>query len=177
MMKKITAILAAACIIITASCTNKANEQALQAQQRTIDSMKIEMVKKHVIDSMNAIAQQQALVSVPVVSPVEATPVVKHIVKHKRQRATRNTDAGYASSNSYYGATPAATPVPAPIEQPRKKGWSAKATGSLIGVGAGAVTGALANKRNRGAGAVIGGLIGAAAGLGTGAIIDHKKGR
>ena len=57
----------------------------------------------------------------------------------------------------------------------KKKGWSNKAKGAAIGAGVGAVTGAIIDKKHRGAGAVIGGVSGAGVGLGVGAILDHKK--
>ena len=47
----------------------------------------------------------------------------------------------------------------------------------MIGAGTGAAAGAIINKRNRAAGAVIGGVLGAGAGTGIGAIIDKKNGR
>ena len=47
----------------------------------------------------------------------------------------------------------------------------------MIGAGTGAVAGAIINKRNRGAGAVIGGVVGGAAGYGIGRAQDKKDGR
>jgi hypothetical protein len=62
-----------------------------------------------------------------------------------------------------------------PENTKKKKKWSNTAKGAVIGAGAGAVAGAVLDKNNRGAGAVIGGLAGAGVGAGTGAVIDHKK--
>lgn len=61
-----------------------------------------------------------------------------------------------------------------PAEQ-KKKGWSGAAKGAVIGAGAGAIGGAIINKKDRGTGAVIGGLAGAGLGAGTGAILDSEK--
>ena len=47
----------------------------------------------------------------------------------------------------------------------------------MIGGVAGAAGGAVINKKNRAAGAVIGGVIGAAGGYGIGRTIDKKNGR
>lgn len=58
-----------------------------------------------------------------------------------------------------------------------KKGWSKAAKGTVIGGAGGAVLGAIVNKRNRGAGAVVGGVIGAGAGYGIGRAEDRKDGR
>src|SRR5665213_1007811 len=57
----------------------------------------------------------------------------------------------------------------------KKKGWSNKAKGAVIGAGVGAVTGAIVDKKHHAAGAIIGGVAGAGAGYGAGAIIDNKK--
>ena len=57
----------------------------------------------------------------------------------------------------------------------KKKGWTGAEKGAVIGAGAGILTGVIADKKNRGAGAVIGGVSGAAVGAGAGALIDSKK--
>jgi Glycine zipper len=59
----------------------------------------------------------------------------------------------------------------------KKKGWSKSAKGAVIGGAGGAVVGAVVNKRNRAAGAVIGGVIGAGVGYGIGRGEDKKDGR
>lgn len=56
----------------------------------------------------------------------------------------------------------------------QKKGWNSTLKGAVIGAGAGAITGAMVDKK-KGRGAVIGGLLGAGAGAGVGAIIDGKE--
>ncbi|RYZ22454.1 MAG: hypothetical protein EOO16_09160 [Chitinophagaceae bacterium] len=68
---------------------------------------------------------------------------------------------------------PATTPAPAE----KKKGISKTAKGAIIGGVAGAVGGAVLNKKNRGAGAIIGGVIGAAGGAVIGRSQDKKDGR
>ena len=59
----------------------------------------------------------------------------------------------------------------------QKKGWSSAAKGAVIGGSAGAVTGAVINKKNRAAGAVVGGIIGAGGGYVIGRSKDRKTGR
>jgi hypothetical protein len=59
----------------------------------------------------------------------------------------------------------------------KKKGWSKAAKGTAIGAGAGAVLGAVINKRNRAVGAVIGGVIGGGGGYVIGRGMDKKDGR
>jgi len=91
----------------------------------------------------------------------------------KATYAATRPRASYASSGSRsssaasgYGST--AYPVA------KKKSHAAR-NGALIGAGAGALTGALVTKKNRGVGALIGGVAGGAAGFGVGKIVEKKK--
>src|SRR5688572_24488916 len=59
----------------------------------------------------------------------------------------------------------------------KKKGWSKAAKGTAIGAGAGAVLGAVINKKNRAVGAVIGGVLGGGGGYVIGRTMDKKDGR
>ena len=52
-----------------------------------------------------------------------------------------------------------------------------KAKGGIIGGGSGAAAGAIINKKNRAAGAVVGGIIGGATGYTIGRAGDRKDGR
>jgi hypothetical protein len=163
-MKTIISIIAAGCMLI--SCGSGADKQALiDAQQKTVDSMQTEMVKKQTIDSMNAVAAQP----VPVNNEQPAQVSSHHSSSHPG--VTHNS---YTTNTTNYSPAPvpvATTPVP---EAKKKKGWSAKAKGAVIGTGVGAITGAMVDKK-KGEGAIVGGLAGAAVGLGAGAIIDKKK--
>jgi len=76
--------------------------------------------------------------------------------------------SGSKSSNAASGYASNAYPV-------AKKKSHAGRNGALIGAGAGALTGALVTKKNRGVGALIGGVAGGAAGFGIGKIVEHKK--
>ena len=165
-MKKIFLILAAG--ISLASCGNNSANQAQADSQRSVDSLKNEMVKQHIIDSMSAanMAQPQGAGT----QEVGTTQSVEALGTHHHSGSTSTTTTNNTTTNNT--TTTAATPA-----QKKKKGWSAKADGAIIGAGAGALTGAAVDNKNRGAGAVIGGVIGAAAGVGTGAVIDKKNGR
>jgi len=61
-----------------------------------------------------------------------------------------------------------------PAAQAQQK-ISTQAKGTIIGAGAGALGGALINKRNRAVGGVVGGVVGAGAGYAVGKHIDNKK--
>jgi hypothetical protein len=182
-MKKIIVIMAiaAAGAIGFASCsTGTAQKQAaLEAQ---LESLKMEMAKKQIIDSMNTVFAAQAATAQQVAA--QAKPKVIYKTRKVYARAPKTeavqTNQSVAASNNAVNEY-AGYSAPAPVTQPvaaaqQKKGWSAKAKGAAIGGGAGALAGALIGNQ-KGKGAVIGGLIGAAAGLGTGAIIDKRKGR
>jgi hypothetical protein len=189
-MKQIITIFALGGITIMASCSSsdmKEREAALVASQNTIDSMKIELVRQRVIDSMNEVSKVEYLVPQLVSNGVSEKP------KARRTSTRRSSSSGSSSGGSYSGGSSSGgsvaqtqtSPVyqPAPVYQeapapvPEKKGWSAKAKGAVIGAGTGAAAGAIINKRNRVAGAIIGGVLGAGAGTGIGAIIDKKNGR
>ena len=156
-MKKLLPIFAIAAVMM--ACNNSANteEQVRLAKQATIDSInRVETAKQleeasrqHIIDSMNSVASQMH----PRV--IERTTVVKQ-------------ESG--SGNADYAATPASTTT----TTTKKKGWTGATKGAVIGAGAGAITGALTDKR-KGEGAIVGGLLGAGAGAATGAIIDKEK--
>ncbi|WP_345955091.1 glycine zipper domain-containing protein [Mucilaginibacter sp. PAMB04168] len=83
----------------------------------------------------------------------------------------RSSYTSSASRSSYaasgYGSSPAYPTA--------KKKSHAGRNGALIGAGAGALTGALVTKKNRGVGALIGGVAGGAAGFGIGKIVEKKK--
>jgi hypothetical protein len=59
----------------------------------------------------------------------------------------------------------------------KKKGWSNAAKYSVIGGGAGALGGAVINKRNRVAGGVVGGVVLGGLGYVIGRAKDKKEGR
>ncbi|MES2795413.1 MAG: hypothetical protein V4683_05570 [Bacteroidota bacterium] len=56
----------------------------------------------------------------------------------------------------------------------KKKRWSNKKKGVIIGATSGAIAGAVVSKK-KGKGAIVGGVIGAGVGLTTGAILDNKE--
>ena len=156
-MKKITIFAVNICLL--SSCSNNSNNEAAlkAAQQRTIDSLKTEAMKRQVIDSVNqANAMQQNNQQV-----VTTASVRSH---HSHYYAGNTGGSSNAVASSDNNSAPAGK---------QRNGWSAKAKGAVIGAGVGGITGALVDKK-KGQGAVIGGVLGAASGLGVGAIIDNK---
>ena len=175
-MKRLPSLLAASMLTLSlAACHNADTEKGvavdhngtITSQEATIDSMKMEIVKQRTVDSMQDVAKAEEK------EPVTKTVVVAAPTRHTTPRSTTSSSSDYNSGSSYSNAAYEPVAAPAPV----KKGWSSKAKGAIIGAGAGALGGAIINKRNRGAGAVIGGLGGAVLGTGVGAVIDHKRGR
>ena len=61
-MKQIISALGIAAITVMASCStgaDTATEAAMQAQQKTIDSLELALTRQQVIDSMNEVSKQQ----------------------------------------------------------------------------------------------------------------------
>lgn len=109
--------------------------------------------KQITIDSLNTVVTKQKTID-------------SMITVNKIDKAGNNEKAsGYHAVAS---ETPQ-EPVPA-----KRKGWSSAAKGAVIGAGAGAVAGALIDKKH-GEGAIVGGILGAGIGAGTGALIDKGK--
>lgn len=173
-MKKIALIAGIAFSI--ASCGHNAEKEA---QQRTIDSMQNEIAKQQVIDSMNqAMAEAEAIRQDSIMSAKQQAVVSTGSSRRSGGGSSRSGGGGttYNSTTNNYNTTPntVASQPPANATPAQKKRWSSKATGALIGAGAGALGGALISDK-KGKGAIIGGLGGAAVGLGTGAIIDAER--
>jgi hypothetical protein len=183
-MKAIITAVAVAGLFTFSACNNstiRQQEAALKEQQQKLDAITMEMAKKRVIDSMNEVNKMQFstmqnpyMMQPNMVMPngvqyVNTTPQVRYVTQ--RSYARPRTVAR-RSSRSYSGYS-----QPVVYQQPRKRGWSAKAKGAVIGGAGGAIAGAIINKRNRPVGALIGGVLGAGAGTGIGAIIDRNNGR
>lgn len=177
-MKTAFASLAVASAMLFASCTTgkfdengTTDDGAVRAQQYSLDSMKFEMAKQDIIDSMTEVARVEREAAL---DEQAAAYAATRSTSRSTGSSTRSSSASNYSNSSYAGSSSASQPV---YTEPEKRGWSAKAKGAVIGAGTGAVTGAVINKRDRAKGAIIGGVLGAGAGTGVGAIIDRKKGR
>jgi len=167
-MKKIFVVIALSSVMF--ACNNKAKEEAALKQQETDKQLAIKAVK----DSMRLDSFKRAETA-----KVEAEKEAKHqeelaaarragAASSKSSRSTRSyaSSSGGSSSSSYGGTQPTA----------KKKGWSDGAKGAVIGGAAGAVGGALIDKK-KGRGAIIGGLVGAGGGYLIGRGEDKKSGR
>ncbi|KLT66909.1 YMGG-like glycine zipper-containing protein [Pedobacter sp. BMA] len=160
-MKKIFVVIALSSVMF--ACNNRAKEEAALKQQEADKQLAIKAVK----DSLRLDSFKKAETA-----KVEAEKEAQHqaeLVAARRAGAasSRSYSSSGGSSSSYGGTT-----------QPtaKKKGWSDAAKGAVIGGAAGAVGGALIDKK-KGRGAVIGGLVGAGGGYLIGRGEDKKSGR
>ena len=172
-MKKILSVLAIASVMM--ACNNSASTEAqvAQAKQATLDSINrvqsaqqlADAERQHVIDSMNLIAANTK----------------PRVIEHTTVR-TESRNSGYSSNNgsSNNGNSNAAAPTTTSSSSSttttttKKKGWTGAEKGALIGAGAGAITGAMVDKK-KGEGAIVGGLLGAGGGAGVGALLEKRK--
>lgn len=88
------------------------------------------------------------------------------------QKAKSVAPVSTSTATTSTTTTTSSTVTPAP----QKKGWSSAAKGAVIGGAAGAIGGALIDKKH-GQGAIIGGVAGAGAGYLIGHAKDKKTGR
>ncbi|TCD04217.1 glycine zipper 2TM domain-containing protein [Pedobacter frigidisoli] len=163
-MKKIFVVLALSSVMF--ACNNKAKEEAALKQQEAEKQLAIKAVKDSLrLDSFKKveIVKQQQEVEARHQAELAAA-------RRSSASSTRSSTRSYASSggssSSYGGTQPTA----------KKKGWSDAAKGTVIGAAAGAVGGALIDKK-KGRGAIIGGLAGAGGGYLIGRGEDRKSGR
>jgi uncharacterized protein YcfJ len=89
---------------------------------------------------------------------------------------TTTTTSPTKSASSTKRSSTVATNAPSTTQATRKKGWSNRAKGTVIGGVGGAVVGAAVSKK-KGKGALIGGAVGAAGGYIIGNEKDKKEGR
>lgn len=154
-MKKI--MLGVALVAMFAACTSKKSD---------LDNANVVLVQDTFRMYNNSVLTDQSPYGDEYVAP--AAPVRRTSAATSR-RSTSSATRTSSSSNNNSG-TVATAPA-------KKKGWSNRAKGAVIGAGAGAIGGAIINGRNRGAGAAIGAVIGAAGGYIIGNEKDKKSGQ
>ena len=147
-MKNIILVFALA--IGLSACSNNAKEQAIIKQQAVVavrDSLRLDSFKK-----VEEKKKQDEIVAA-------------RVKEEKRTLLLSERNESAPAPRTYSENTPA-----------KKKGWSEAAKGTAIGAGAGALGGALIDKK-KGRGAIIGGVVGAGAGYLIGRDKDRKSGR
>ncbi|RNL52322.1 YMGG-like glycine zipper-containing protein [Pedobacter jejuensis] len=161
-MKKILVVLALSSVMF--ACNNKAKEEAALKQKEAEKQLAVKAVKDSLrLDSFKKVEIAKKEQAAEEQRQAELAAARKAGAKSSRSYAA---SSGGSSSSSYGGTQPTA----------KKTGWSDAAKGSVIGGAAGAVGGALIDKK-KGRGAIIGGLVGAGGGYLIGRGEDRKSGR
>ncbi|WP_443947276.1 YMGG-like glycine zipper-containing protein [Pedobacter sp. AW1-32] len=159
-MKKIFVVIALSSVMF--ACNNKAKEEAALKQQETEKQMAIKALKDSLrLDSFQKVETAKAEAA------REQELAAARAEGARSARSSSGSGSGSGSSSASYGGTQATA---------KKKGWSDAAKGAVIGGAAGAVGGAIIDKK-KGRGAVIGGLVGAGGGYLIGRGEDKKSGR
>lgn len=160
-MKKVFVVIALSSVMF--ACNNKEKEETALKQQQEAKQLAIKTVKDSLrLDSFKKadLAKQEQIKKDKQEAELAAA-------RKSGQRSAAYASSGSGSnSGSYGGAQPTA----------KKKGWSDAAKGAVIGGAAGAVGGALIDKK-KGRGAIIGGVVGAGGGYLIGRGEDRKSGR
>jgi hypothetical protein len=188
-----------ALLFVMSACNNDAEKQAEldMAQSQAIDTLSMMEERARLEDSLESLADA-TIVPAPLPPEPAGTGGTKPAPKKggaKKDNPTTssepkkedNNTAGTStatspntggtstvSGNETAGNEPKGGDAPAP-EEKKKKGINNTVKGAIIGAGAGAVGGAIINKKNPGKGAIIGGVVGAGAGAVTGVILDRNK--
>ncbi|MCZ4243784.1 YMGG-like glycine zipper-containing protein [Pedobacter punctiformis] len=161
-MKKILVVLALSSVMF--ACNNKAKEEAAVKQQEIEKQAAIKAVKDSLrLDSFNKAEAAKKELAAKEKQEAELAAARRSAIASS---GSHSGSGSGGSSSSYGGTQPTA----------KKKGWSDAAKGTLIGGAAGAVGGALIDKK-KGRGAVIGGVVGAGTGYLIGRGEDRKSGR
>lgn len=154
--------------------TETTKSLADQKMEFQVRQMEIEKQKLAIEKEKFSYEQQKKSDSIEEVKSANV-PVAKTATQPERVRTVyvNNTPSRSSSNGSYSNSGTSSDN--APVAQ--KKGMSDAAKGTIIGTVGGAAAGAIINKKNRGAGAVIGGVIGGATGYTIGRAKDRKTGR
>lgn len=191
-MKKL--IIYPALVLLLGACNNNAEkqEEINDAQSAAIDTLNSLQERARIEDSLEGTG------SMTLSAPQEPEPKAGTPPRKKRSNTENEETAGRPSEdNKQTESTPGQTTAPentggaedntgvagtgedeqgtGETGEKKKKGVNNTVKGAIIGAGAGAVGGAIINKKNPGKGAIIGGVVGAGAGAVTGVILDKNK--
>ncbi|MER3469955.1 MAG: hypothetical protein C4330_01130 [Chitinophagaceae bacterium] len=153
-MKRVLTPIAFA--ILIASCQSNPKTETIKLSET--DTAYAAWKANRLLDSIRELSPKPAVAAV-----VPVTHNTTRIAHHTT--STQNNSSTTGTANNTTDAAP------------KKKGWSKTAKGAVIGGVAGAVGGAVINKRNPGTGAVIGGVLGAGTGAVVGHVLDKKDKR
>lgn len=173
-MKKIFSVIVVAASLVACNSSGNtetaAEKNAILARYR--DSIKMAADTAGFAEFRNWKSQSELDRTQEDQNQYAAAPVVQtrsYAPARSTSRSTATRRASSSNRGTVYNSTSG--------QAAKKKGWSKAAKGAVIGGAGGAVIGAVVNKRNRAAGAVIGGVLGAGGGAVIGRSQDKKDGR
>jgi hypothetical protein len=126
------------------------------------------------VNNQQEVYQEQPRTITRVVYRDRPVYIERGTARTSRSSSSRRSSSGSGRVSSGSGGTYSRSTASVPA---RKRGWSKAAKGAVIGVGSGAVLGAIISKNNKAKGAVIGGVLGAGGGYVLGRVLDKKDGR
>ena len=172
-MKKI--LFALSTVAVMASCSDNNPRPAAQTQALTpADTAGLAQFQAWKAQKELAVANQLAQQNQLAAQQQPTREIIRERVVYVNQPSSRRSSSSTARRSS---SGSSGTYSSGSSQTAKKKGWSKAAKGAVIGGAGGAVAGAIINKRNRAAGAVIGGVIGGAGGYIFGRSQDKKDGR
>ncbi len=165
-------------ILMLGACNKKEDvaQKSLEQEKIEYQARQLEIEKQKLAIEKEKMAFERSRDSIAEVEKKQQASVAKASGTPVRERVVERTvyrDNPASSGGNYAGAADGGTYQEAPARQ----GMSKAAKGTIIGTVGGAAAGAIINKRNRGAGAVVGGIIGGATGYTIGRSQDRKDGR
>lgn len=173
-MKKILSVITIAASLVACNSSGDtetaAEKNAILARYR--DSIKMAADTAGFAEFRNWKSQSELSQTQEDQNQYTAAPVVQtrsYTPARSTSRSTATRRASSSNQGTVYNSTSG--------QAAKKKGWSKTAKGAVIGGAGGAVIGAVVNKKNRAAGAVIGGVLGAGGGAVIGRSQDKKDGR
>lgn len=182
-MKKLLPFLGFAIMMSACNTSLDKNATSSAAPQQQVSADTTGLASYNAWKAQNELAQLQT--AQPVQQSTASAPKTKTIVKRvpvyvapkssSQSSSSSSNSTVQNDSGSGSGTMNNESSETAKVE--KKTGWSKAAKGAVIGGVAGAVGGAVINKKNRVVGAVIGGVVGAAGGYGIGRTMDKKDGR
>ncbi|CAG5069396.1 hypothetical protein DYBT9623_02132 [Dyadobacter sp. CECT 9623] len=131
-------MLLAACVFTACDNSSKKQEAVLKAQQATIDSMKVAMEKKAIVDSMNTVMAQREKEEVR-----EEKQATQTVYASQAAPAQKKSRWNHKAKGAVVGAGTGAV-TGAIINKNRAEG---ALVGSLIGAGVGVGTGAIVDQQ------------------------------
>ena len=173
-----TVLYFAGAAIFLASCSNS-QQSVDKASQARVDSMSQELMRQHIVDSMNSAN------AMPAAAPATTSAPARHsngsYSQERTHTYTGNTPASGGTAASQPAAVtptgPTAADIAAKKKADRNREITSSVEGGAIGAGAGAIGGAIAGKNDKfkKQDAAIGGGVGAVLGAGAGYLIERHK--